>query len=371
MKTLFAALFVLAVIFLLVRCSSPPAPPIDPNALKVQARWLKTADSGDFLDPQPSALKAWRSRLLSISDRSALPVQQKHIHIINPASATVEKSLPIVLSDAVKNSCFGAYLAGEPDYEALAVDSRDDSVFYLATEDARQSGGLNHDCQKQYGNSGSTDYPALLVRIKLQGDRFVANGVRALAYANEDDVGDYPNDGLEGLTMVGTTLYLGKEKDAKSKARVFKLNMDDAFWRQSDFAYLQDAKLLMPVTGRGNHPINAMDYLPASKPHHPGYLLAAARNDNQLWLLDLAQQQPAKVIPLAFYAPAQGDDCAETELMHNYSIEGLAIVDDQIWLVNDPWKPQYPKNIQCKNNTSRYQQYVPLLVNLPTSALHQ
>ena len=51
--------------------------------------------------------------------------------------------------------------------------------------------------------------------------------------------------------------------------------------------------------------------------------------------------------------------------MDNASIEGLTVLDDTLYLVNDPWKENYLKNIQCDSNKARYEAMAPLLFSLP------
>ena len=51
--------------------------------------------------------------------------------------------------------------------------------------------------------------------------------------------------------------------------------------------------------------------------------------------------------------------------MDNASIEGLAVIGDTLWLVNDPWKVNYMKNLQCEANRARYEGMAPLLFNMP------
>jgi len=99
-------------------------------------------------------------------------------------------------------------------------------------------------------------------------------------------------------------------------------------------------------------------------------LFAAARNDNELWIIDLAKLKPTKRIKLAFSAPSnltQGASetaCEATHLMNNASIEGLTVVNDNVWMVNDPWKVNYLKNIVCPADKYRYQKMAPLLFKM-------
>ena len=95
-----------------------------------------------------------------------------------------------------------------------------------------------------------------------------------------------------------------------------------------------------------------------------GYLLAAARNDNELWVVDLAKRKPTKRMKLAFFAPSSDAACEAMHPMDNASIEGVAVVDNHVWMVNDPWKINYLKNVVCKSDEYRYQQMAPLLFKM-------
>jgi hypothetical protein len=140
---------------------------------------------------------------------------------------------------------------------------------------------------------------------------------------------------------------------------------------------------LLPTFESGNHPINGMDvYYPSF--YSKGYLLAAARNDSELWIVDLAKIKPTKRINLSFRAPSeqsqlnlsevssavesQISDCDGSHLMNNASIEGLAVVENEVWLVNDPWKSNYMKNVVCILDEKRYKRMAPLLFKMEISA---
>ena len=40
------------------------------------------------------------------------------------------------------------------------------------------------------------------------------------------------------------------------------------------------------------------------------------------------------------------------------------MADNQVYLVNDPWKSRYPKNIQCQANAANFKRFSPLLFQL-------
>ncbi|OYW91435.1 MAG: hypothetical protein B7Z18_09650, partial [Alishewanella sp. 32-51-5] len=56
--------------------------------------------------------------------------------------------------------------------------------------------------------------------------------------------------------------------------------------------------------------------------------------------------------------------CPPYEPLANTSIEGVAVVGDQVALVNDPWQRHYPENIQCPDNAAAFQQFSPLIFKL-------
>ena len=338
----------------------------------VQGKWISELNGDAMLDPQTSGLKHWRGKLLSISDASADSSQQKQLHLIDPNSAVLEPEvMQISLSDELQQGCFADYLSGEPDYEALAVNPNNDNEIIIVTEDATRGAGLSKECMQRFNNSGSTDYPTLLVRLVVKDNNMVeATHIRPLQFAPEFNVGDFPNDGIEGLAFgQNNQLYLGLEKDKNKNARIFSVQINEDFWNTEDFAKVSDPELLLPEHTSGNHPINGMDYLAVNG--KSGYLIAAARNDSQLWIIDLAKKQPTKIIDLTFLAPTDvsNGSCDVWDKMDNASIEGLGIIGDTIWMVNDPWKRNYMKNVACPSNEAKFKTMSPLLFSMPVSKL--
>lgn len=334
----------------------------------VDGAWITEADGSVMSDPQTSGLTPWRGQLVSLSDGSAQEDQQRRLHFINPNNAQLTpKPAEMTMSASVRRSCFSQYLADEPDLEALVVDPRDDSVFYVVTEDATRTGALSERCQKKYQDTGSTDYPTLLVKVVLsENGQTQMQNVRPLQFDLDYKVGDFPNDGIEGLAMSPDgTLYLGLEKDTAGNPRIFTLDIDDGFWQSSDFAPVADPQLNTPTFDGGNHPVNALAYY-VDEDSENAFLLAAARNDNQLWVIDIEGKRPTKKIPLQFTAPNAVTDgsCPDKEIMDNASIEGMAVLGDTLWLVNDPWKVNYMKNVQCEVNRANYEANAPLLFPL-------
>jgi hypothetical protein len=336
----------------------------------LKGKWLVETNEKVMLDPQTSALKLWRGKLLSLSDRSAHESQQKQLHIIDSSNAIVsEKSLVMTLSKNIQESCFYQYLANKPDFEALAIDPDNDNVFFIVTEDAREGVQLSHECQQRFKETGSTKYPSLLVRLEIDKNNILSmTHVRPLQFSASYDIGDFANDGIEGLAFgKNNTLYLGLEKDNKGLARIFSLSLTDKFWESEEFAPVVDTEVVLPAFKEGRHPINGMDYIPVD--NHPGFIAAAARNDNQLWIIDLANKKPTNVILLKFLAPVISNDkqCKDWELIGNTSLEGVAVANDNIWLINDPWKAHYMENVKCESNRDKYKNLSPLLFSLPIS----
>ncbi len=355
--------FVFCTATILTGCTlSAESSPEAKNA-ELKSYWLQEADGATMLDPQTSGLASWRGgSLLTIADGSADESQIRRIIRIDPQSnKIVGPKIPIELSAPVKQTCFGPYLEGNPDLEALAVDPYDDSILYSVTEDASRH-PFTQDCINKYANSGSTEFPTVLVRIKLQGDKAILDGARPLQFAPTMNIGNHPNDGIEGIAFGSDhNLYLALEKDDAGKARIFRVKADAEFWQTSEFALVEEPQLKVPDPSPGNHPINALTHLP--KANHPGYLVAGARNDNQLWIIDLTGAKDTTIVPMSFWAQVKpgAADCPAYEPMHNYSIEGLAYDGERIWLVNDPWKINYLKNVQCPTNEEAYQRMSPLL----------
>ncbi|MCF2947305.1 esterase-like activity of phytase family protein [Paraglaciecola aquimarina] len=345
----------------------------DPNDYikKTYGHWIKETNGEVMLDPQPSGLAYWRGKLLTVSDRSAHESQRLRLRAID--SRTAELSGPdmqITLSAQAKLSCFADYVSGNPDLEALTVDPDDDSVFYLVTEDASDAEPLTEQCHEKYHETGSTDYPSLLLRLAIQADQKLSiTHIKPIQFNPDMQVGNFPNDGFEGLTFgQNRTLYLAMEKDQQKQARVFSLVLDKEFWATDDYAKVTDVGLKLPKFKNGNHPINGMDYYQTAAGKE--FLILAARNDQKLWVADLSGQKDTKIVPLEFYAEIIGGHgvCKDYEETDNISIEGVAVIDETLWMVNDPWKAVYLNNIRCPQNKRNYQKFAPLLFSLPIQA---
>lgn len=340
-----------------------------PSVLTVHGQWIKEADGSVMIDPQTSGLTHVNGMLATLSDASAQAEQQRRIHFVTPADAKLTpKPESMQMASKVRRSCFANYLKEEPDLEALVVDPQNDQVFYTVTEDATRTGALSVRCQQRFAETGSTDYPTLLVRLYREKDGTTTmTNVRPVSFPASFEVGDFPNDGIEGMAMTPTRqLYLGLEKDKAGQPRIFSIQMDDTFWDSQDFVEVTDPQLAVPRFDSGNHPINGLEYY-YHEASQQGFLLAAARNDNELWVISEDGTRPAKRIAMQFTAPVEDttEKCPASEVMDNASIEGLAVIGNTLWLINDPWKKNYLKNVQCGANQASYEAMAPLLFSVP------
>ncbi|MBQ4831060.1 hypothetical protein J8L84_17425 [Alteromonas sp. MMG017] len=334
------------------------------SVLTSVGRWISTDTSDVMQDPQTSGLIEIDGQLVTIADGSAAFEQQRKLHFLNKDTATLTNSSnAFKLATRVRRSCFSDYLTNAPDLEALASDPSNPNVIYTVTEDATRTGTLSTRCEKKYQNTGSTDYPTLLVRLERdEKDSVTMTHVRPLQFPTEFEVGNFPNDGIEGMAMAEDgTLYLGLEKDKAGQPRIFSLNITDDFWQSADFAVVDESDLSVPIFDAGSHPINGLALYNAEGGNN--FLLAAARNDNEVWVIDVAGKVETKRISMQFNVSAD-NECGEY-VMDNASIEGLVVVEDTLWLINDPWKVNYLKNIKCDAETPRYEAMAPLLFSVP------
>lgn len=354
-------------VILVAACSESKDVVIEPKKADLTevtvGEWITDSNGKVMFDPQTSGLVVHNGKLLTIADASAEAVQQLKLHTIDPADAKLTaSSASFTFSNSVRRSCFYTYLNAQPDLEALAVDPRDTNVIYTVTEDATRTGALSPRCESKYEATGSTDYPTLLVKLTIKEEGKVEmSNVRPLQFAPEMEVGNFPNDGIEGLTMADDgTLYLGLEKDKAGQPRIFTVNINESFWKTNDFAPVDDPALLVPTFASGNHPINGLALY--TNENNEQFLLAAARNDNELWIIDSNKQKPTKRIPVTFNVNG-GEACGEYP-MDNASMEGLVVVDNTLWIINDPWEKNYMKNAVCEADVSRYEDLAPLLFPL-------
>ncbi|MBU3021976.1 hypothetical protein [Aestuariibacter sp. A3R04] len=353
----------------LIACSEAPEH-IDvqsiQSSLAVEGKWIKNNQGEIMADPQTSGLTLWNGQLVTLSDASATEDMQRKLHYIDAEQAVFSSdSEKMRMANIVRRSCFSAYLADKPDLEALVADPNQPGVFYTVTEDATRTGALSVRCQQKYQETGSTDYPTLLVRLEKTEFGTTMTGVRPIQFDMAMQVGDFPNDGIEGMAMnEERTLYLGLEKDANGQPRIFSVQLDDGFWDSTDFVAVSEPALALPAFSSGNHPINGLAYY--KHDDEKGYLLAAARNDNELWIIP-EDGSPFRRILMHFTAPvdSKSSACQSPEIMDNASIEGLVVVDNTLWMLNDPWKENYLKNIRCEANKGHYEAMAPLLFSTP------
>ncbi|QDG36134.1 hypothetical protein FJN13_15525 [Alteromonas mediterranea] len=352
---------------LLSACSEPQDVVITPEPQDLTevtvGGWILDQNGRVMFDPQTSGLVELDGELVTIADASADVTQQLKLHTIAPETATLSVSSErFSFARSVRRSCFFSYLSEQPDLEALAVDPRNTDVIYTVTEDATRTGALSPRCETKYEDTGSTDYPTLLVKLTRKDNGTVEmSNVRPLQFPLELEVGNFPNDGIEGLAMADDgTLYLGLEKDKAGQPRIFSLNVDDGFFESRDFAAVSEPSLQLPRFTSGNHPINGLTFYT----HTTGasYLLGAARNDNELWVIDVSGKKPTKRIPITF--DVAGDENCEQYTMDNASMEGVVVIKDTLWIINDPWEKNYLKNATCDAHLSRYEDLAPLLFPL-------
>lgn len=333
----------------------------------VKGEWITDISSEYMLNPQTSGLTYYDGYLYSISDGSADETQIKRLHKISLNEAKViDKLGPFKMSDNVKKTCFSSYLNSRPDYEGLVSIPNRENQWLIVTEDATRAGELSESCQMRFKETGSTEHPTLLVKIELISEQLLITGIRALQFDKTDNVGNFPNDGIEGLTITkDSRILLGLEKDNNTQARVFELAYEEQMFNKLDeFIKVKDTQLLFPIFDEGNHPINGMDvYYPADS--DKGYLIAAARNDDQLWILDLDKQKPTKIVNVEFFAPSPTNgNCASYHKIKNTALEGVAVKGDDLYLINDPWKRVYADNTVCESDRQKYEDFAPLLFKM-------
>jgi len=336
------------------------------QALKGQ--WLTDLQGETLNDPQPSGLTWWQGELLSLGDQSASPELRMSIFRLDPATGKFKTApVPITLSEAVRNSCFGDYLSNSPDLEALTWDRQDPTVLYTVTEDASRA-QLSPACLRKFSQTNSTTYPTLLLKIEvdLALSRAEITAVRPVQFPLEANVGNLPNDGIEGLAIDDhQNLYLALEKNMAGLPAIFKTRLTSDFWARDNFVKVIDANLILPELDNRGHPINDLDFLPSPIAGHPGYLIAVARNDDELWILDLMGRAKPFVQPLQFFVGTDHSGlCPVNERVVQTALEGVAVYGDKLYLVNDPWKQRYLDNIQCEVNAPHFRKMAPLLFEM-------
>ena len=354
-----------------------------PSELELTGQWLTPINTSAayYIDPQPSGLTWYQGTLVSISDASADATQIKRLHFIDPATGVTSKSEPYSIASRLVGSCFTQYLQTKPDLEALVKDPFRPNSFITVTEDASTLGKLTPACQARFSATHSTPYPTVLVRLQLSpnnsatgidafaGAKLEVTGVRAVQFPVDSEVGNFANDGIEGLAMVDNTLFLGLEKNTNNQARVFSTQLDASFWQTEDFIAVKDTNIDFPNYAKHRpNPINGMETFVWNEQN---WLIAAARNDNELWLVNVTDITEKYKLKLRFLAPNMGTSCPDASLMDNASLEGLAVANGILYAVNDPWKKNYHKNIACEEMRVFYDNAAPLLFNVPLEEVWQ
>jgi hypothetical protein len=338
------------------------------HAAAIKGHFIRDQAGNSLVDPQTSGLTYRHGELISVSDQSAVESQRMKLFRIDPKTATLTAPpLHIGLSDEVRKGCFGDYLANSPDLEALTWDRIDDTTLITVTEDASRA-QLSPACSKKFAQTNSTSYPTLLLKISV--DKTLTNAeitaVRPVQFPAEAKVGNMPNDGIEGLAIDDLqNIYLALEKNLAGKPAIFKARLTPDFWARDNFVKVQDANLTLPPLDDKGHPINGIDFMPSVEPGHPGYLIAVARNDDQLWIFDLTNRVPPYVEPMQFYVGTDNSGlCAAADKLVQTALEGIAVMDGRVYLVNDPWKQHYLDNVQCESNAAHFKNMAPLLFSM-------
>lgn len=332
-------------------------------------QWLTDLEKQTLLDPQTSGVTFRKGELVVVGDQSAHDTTRMKLFRIDPTTAAaITQPIQITVADSLKNSCFYNYLADKPDLEALTWDRLDDTTLITVTEDA-SSYKLSNECAKKFSQSNSTAYPTLLLKIQVDSalTRAEIVAVRPVQFPLEAKVGNYPNDGVEGLAVDDhQNLYLALEQDISNKPRLFKTRLTQDFWLRDNFVKVIDANLTMPALDDRDHPINGIEFLPSPILGHPGYLVAVARNDDELWVFDLTNRIPPYVQKLSFYVSTDDSGlCPAYDKLVQTALEAVTIQNGTVYLINDPWKQHYADNIQCGTHTDKFNRMSPLLFKMP------
>ncbi len=332
-------------------------------------QWLTDLEKQTLLDPQTSGVTFRKGELVVVGDQSAHESTRMKLFRIDPnTAAAITQPIQITIADSLKNSCFYNYLADKPDLEALTWDRLDDTTLITVTEDA-SAYKLSNECSKKFNQSNSTAYPTLLLKIQVDSalTRAEIVAVRPVQFPLEAKVGNFPNDGIEGLAVDDhQNLYLALEQDIANKPKLFKTRLTQDFWLRDNFVKVIDANLTLPVLDDNDHPINGIEFLPSPILGHPGYLVAVARNDDELWVFDLTNRIPPYVQKLSFYVSTDDSGlCPAYDKLVQTALEAVTIHNGTVYLINDPWKQHYADNIQCGTHTDKFKRMSPLLFKMP------
>lgn len=376
---------------------------IEPEQIEVVGKWIMHPDNSFVINPQTSGLTFMGERLYTISDASADTSLRKKLHELNTTTGTLLKDSVINNNLAIEqrfdDGCFNAYLESRPDYEALvALPSKDNQPpqWLLVTEDGSRGQAIVGRCLSAFENkSNFTRYPALLVRVTLLGEQLTITGIRALRFeagmgtdkealveklrernngrwSDKSIANSQENDGIEGLTITRDgRLLFALEEDGNELPRVFELSYSDDLFKQVDtrttpasFLTLRDSDLQLPVVAPNSSPINGIDiYYPSETGQ--GFLIAAARNTDRLWIVDLETKQTIKILDVSFYTPPADCNDGQANKMKRVAIEGVAVKGKSLFLVNDPWTEKYKENQGCEIDKEGYEANAALLFELP------
>lgn len=354
----------------LVACTSKPQVVLEPKKFDVTGVWITEPDGSNMPDSQPSGLSYSERGLFTISDGSALESQIKQLHQLDPNTGEIIDRLgPIELSEKLSSSCFASYLLNRPDYEAIVAHPSKANTWLIVTEDARTVDVYPDECAQKYVDTGSTDFPTLIVQVEYINESIQITGIRPIQFDSRFEVGNFANDGIEAMTIAKDgTVYIGLEKDSQTQARIFSFQLTDDLFNSENFLAVDDAELLLPKYSEGNHPINGMDiYYPYADDR--AYLILAARNDNQLWIVDTQRENDTKIINMEFNSPC-GLPSQQKNTPYKIdipAIEGVAVQGSDLYLINDPWKKMYPSNTKlevCPEDEKLYNSFSPLLFKM-------
>lgn len=332
-------------------------------------QWITDLNQKPLLDPQTSGATFRKGELIVVGDRSADDSTRLKLFRLNPQTGqSITEPVQITVSPALKNSCFYSYLIDKPDLEALTWDRLDDTTLITVTEDASDH-SLSPECSRKFAKTNATDYPSLLLKIQVNPALTEAEivAVRPVQFPAEAKIGNFPNDGIEGLAVdQQQNLYLALEQDSQNKPRIFKTRLGKDFWARENFVKVIDTNLTLPELDEKDHPINGIEFLPSPVQGHPGYLAAVARNDDELWLFDLTNRMPPYVHKLGFYVRTDDSGlCQPYDKLVQTALEAITYSEGVLYLVNDPWKQHYTDNAQCRTHAEKFKSMSPLLFQLP------
>jgi hypothetical protein len=166
-------------------------------------KWITDLQGQTLNDPQSSGFTWRHDEIIHLGDNSAAVEMRNKLLRINPQTAALNAPpLQITVAEDILKGCFGELFSKYPDFEALTWDRQNDTVFVSVTEDSSFV-SLSAECKARYGETNSTDYPTLLVKIETDKalSRAEITAVRPVQFPKTANVGNFPNDGIEGLAF--------------------------------------------------------------------------------------------------------------------------------------------------------------------------